>query len=55
MYDQGDQDDKEIMDEQNKAARLREELPDEDDTASAAAALPSEEAQPLSGNYVFCQ
>ena len=31
MYDQGDQEDKEIAAEQTRAAELREELPDEDE------------------------
>ena len=46
MYDQGDQEDKDIAAEQDRAAQLREELPEEDDadmpslSPSAATRLP---------------
>ena len=47
MYDQGDQEDKDIAAEQDRAAQLREELPEVDD-ANMPSPLPAADT-PLQG------
>lgn len=48
MYDQGDQEDKEIAAEQDRAAQVREELPEEDDADAPSPCPPA--AVPLPGD-----